>query len=99
MPKVSWFPWFACCLLTLNSQGALAQQSLDMESSIAEIANELLDNRRHEDIVGKTIGIPAFRHSDGSCSDLGNLYADKVLNRLFQQNRLESLMRPQHLLM
>lgn len=69
-------------LLSLFLSGSAKAQTT-FDGSVEEISVKL---RKFETSLGESetlvIGIPAFRHADESCSDLGNLLADQLLEKM-----------------
>jgi len=71
-----------CCLLGifLAVNSAFAADSI--ESSIAEISDKILKDRDKVSKESFIIGVTSFRHSDNSCSGLGNSYSELLTESL-----------------
>ncbi|XOF33448.1 MAG: FlgO family outer membrane protein [Candidatus Electrothrix sp. YB6] len=64
--------------LCINS--AFAADSI--ESSIAEISNKIVKDKDRISQGSFVIGVTSFRHSDNSCSGLGNSYSELLMESL-----------------
>ncbi|MCI5226492.1 MAG: hypothetical protein D3918_07490 [Candidatus Electrothrix sp. AX2] len=68
--------------LCLNS--AFAADSI--ESSIAEISDKIMKDKDRISQGSFTIGVTSFRHSDNSCSGLGNSYSELLMEALMHSD-------------
>lgn len=68
--------------LCLNS--AFAADSI--ESSITEIAEKIMKDKDRISQGSFTIGVTSFRHSDNSCSGLGNSYSELLMEALMHSD-------------
>ncbi|MCI5192962.1 MAG: hypothetical protein D3915_07505 [Candidatus Electrothrix sp. AU1_5] len=68
--------------LCLNS--AFAADSI--ESSITEIAEKIVKDKDRISQGSFTIGVTSFRHSDNSCSGLGNSYSELLMESLMHSD-------------
>ncbi|MDU9049001.1 MAG: FlgO family outer membrane protein [Candidatus Electrothrix sp. Rat3] len=69
---------FLSIFLCLNSTFAAD----GIESSIAEISDKILKNKDRVSQGSFVIGVTSFRHSDNSCSGLGNSYSELLTESL-----------------
>jgi hypothetical protein len=78
-----------CCLLGifLAVNSAFAADSI--ESSVAEISGKILKNKDKVSNESFVVGVTSFRHSDNSCSGLGNSYSE-LLTELLMHSELNA---------
>lgn len=71
--------WFVLgVFLCINS--AFAADSI--ESSITEISEKIVKDKERISQGSFVIGVTSFRHSDNSCSGLGNSYSELLMESL-----------------
>ncbi len=77
-----WF--FLSIFLCLYVSSTFAADSI--ESSIAEISDKLMKDKDKVSSKNFVIGVTSFRHSDNSCSGLGNYYSELLTESLMSSD-------------